>query len=221
MSEIPDSVLPALSEAISAAAVNPAEWPAFLDRFAAATRSNRVSLHKIELSAAPQASYLFSYDTTGTYTESKKRELEQHYAPLNPLVIHGRSILVPGRPGHRLEACSDEIYLKSEFYNDFMRPNDTLQIFGGVLIQTGEAAVLLSASGSHSREPFGDSDLRLLGALMPHLQTTFYLQERLHMTGDRYVRVKAAFETHPDALLLIADGARVLESNHAALINDN
>lgn len=170
----------------------------------------------MELGAAPQARYLFTYDITGTFAESKRQALERHYAAKNPLIIQGRSLLVPGRPGHRLEACSDEVYLKSEFYNDFMRHNDTLQIFGGVLIQTGHAAVMLSGSGSHHREPFGDPELRLLGAVMPHLQTAFYLQDRLRMTEDRLVRLKTAFEISPDALILLAGGARVLELNHAA-----
>lgn len=205
-----------LSEAISAAAADPAAWTIFLELFASATRSNRVSLHRVILDASAKARYIATHDTTGEFGDEKKRELEQYYAPRNPMIIHGRSVLVPGRPGHRLEACSDETYLSSEFYNDFMRPNDTLQIFGGVLIQNGPASVLLSASGSHRREPFGDPELRLLGALMPHLQTAFLMQERLAMLQDRMKRFETAFHATPDAAILVDDDALVLEANESA-----
>jgi hypothetical protein len=195
-----------LSEAIAAAAADPSEWPVFLNFFAGATRSNRMSLHRVKIGERSQARYLFICDRTGTFAESKKEELERHYAPRNPLI----------RPGHRLEACSDETYLKSEFYIDFMRPNDTLQIFGGVIIKTGEASVMLSRSGSHQREPFGDAETRLPGWLMPHLQTAFYLQDRLRVFRDRLRRVKAAFDSTPDAALLIGEGAVVLAANESA-----
>ena len=205
-------ILGRLSEAISAAAADPSLWPVFLERFAAATRSDRMILHREVVAGSRKGQFRFTYGATGTLTE----EYERYYGPRNPILKSGGSVLVPGRAAVRQEACSEATFLSSEYYNDFLRPNDILQVFGSVLAQDGPSVLMISGTGSHAREPFGDEELRLLRTQIPHLQTAIMLQDRLGMAEDRLLRIETAFDSNPDAVLLVDSEAVVLAANRSA-----
>jgi DNA-binding CsgD family transcriptional regulator len=201
-----------LSEAISDAAGDPAAWPLFLEKFATAVGSNSVSLHWEKMDADRRSKFAFRYGLA----PAASAEYERYYGPRNPVVAGAGDLIVPGRGVLRQEACSDKTFLSSEFYNDFLKPNDFLHVLGGTIAIRGPEICIISVLGSHQREAFTAEDKGLLEALIPHMRTALVLHDRLAAAQDRLVRVETAFDMSPDAAVLVDDRAVLLAANESA-----
>jgi DNA-binding CsgD family transcriptional regulator len=200
-----------LSALISTAATSPAEWPGFLQELGRKIGSELVSLHREELGPSRAGAIAFTYGLTGPQTKEY-----EYYAPRNPLFVYGRSILTPGKARIRQEVCSEEIFLRSEYYNDYLRPIDALNICGGAVAIEGSSLFMLSICGSHKRQPFGESELRVIQTLMPHLQTAVLLQHRLGMLNERLQKMQTAFDAVTAPVLLVDASGAILAANASA-----
>ncbi len=205
-------VIAQLSESISDAASDPEAWPVFLERFAERIGSNSISLHWETMDAARRSRFAFRYGLAAEASE----EYERYYGPRNPIVAHAGSLIAPGRGVLRQEACSEEIFRSSEFYNDFLKPSDFLHVLGGTIAMQGPEICMISILGSHKRVAFTEGDKRLLEVLIPHMRTALVLQDRLAAAQQRLLRTEAAFDATPDAAVLVGNGAVVLAANEAA-----
>src|SRR5215471_440164 len=169
-----------LSECLSAAAADPAVWPEFLGRLATAVGSNSVGLHREQFDSSGRGRLAFKYGFTNEF----KAAYERSYGPRNP-VLHSGYSFEPCRSYFREEVCSDEIFLSSEFYDDFLKPHDLFRLFGAIVAPHENAAWVISITGSHQRDTFSTADARLLSALLPQLHTALLLQDRLGMAETR------------------------------------
>lgn len=66
---------------------------------------------------------------------------------------------------------------KTEFYNDYMRPQDKHYILAGHISQASGTQILVGAQRSRSRQPFGATECERFKLLGPHLQQTLCLTE--------------------------------------------
>jgi DNA-binding CsgD family transcriptional regulator len=201
-----------LSGAMSAAATDPTVWPTFLEMLASGMDSNAIGLHWETMDRSRRGSITLKFGLAATFTS----EYERYYAPRNPIIAHAGDLIVPGQVLPRQEVCPDETFRSSEFYNDFLKPNDVLQILGGTIARRGPDVCMISICGSHRRKAFERPEVRLLEALMPQLRTALVLQDRLGMMEQRLQRVEAAFNSVPDAAILVDGKAIVLAANDAA-----
>ena len=154
-----------LSESISAAATDPAEWPEFLEKLASAEGANSIGLHWESMDPLRRGSIALKHGLATTFT----REYEQYYGPRNPIIAGAAGLIVPGRAVFRQEACSERRFLASEFYNDFLKPNDILHILGGTIDQRGKDICMSSICRPHDGPLFGRTEAQLLEALIPHM----------------------------------------------------
>src|SRR5258708_31873530 len=51
-----------------------------------------------------------------------RRSYEEHYVSTNVFFIHGKRQLVPGNICAETGLCPDDVLFRSEFYNDWLRP---------------------------------------------------------------------------------------------------
>jgi hypothetical protein len=90
-----------------------------------------------------------------------------------------KKLLISSGHLHRSEALYPENDLiKTEFYNDFLRPNDLFKGFGISMYNDHRFAFLSVIRSRRAGSP-SEKELRLLSLLTPHLQRAIQLHEHL------------------------------------------
>ncbi len=108
-----------------------------------------------------------------------------------------------------------ETLTRSEYYNDFLRPQDIHSILMIRLALRDSTVSAVNLHRGRSSEQFAGGDLETMRRLHPHLIRAFRLSEQLAM--DRRADRDAAtlFELSSHALFLVDEGGRVLRVNRA------
>jgi DNA-binding CsgD family transcriptional regulator len=112
--------------------------------------------------------------------------------------------------------CDERLYLKSEYYNEFVKPMDLEQALGATLLREGSHTYNLTMFRTYRQAAFDRHELRLLAAVVPHLARAAALFEE-------FAAIRGAADTFREVLHQLTDGVivvdrhgRVLEANHAA-----
>jgi DNA-binding CsgD family transcriptional regulator/PAS domain-containing protein len=193
-----------------AAAEDPAAWPAFLDRFRAATKSQIASIfyqdlgdHRSDVSAAvgfdPRFAQLY----------------QEHYSSKN-VYMQNPAVIFPGSVCDGARMCPTDILLRSEYYNDFLRPMGVLDACGAILFVEDRRTAVVTALRSRRAPRYGDEELRLTRALVPHLQAALRINRRIAVLEQERAALREAADRLPVGVLLVASNGRVVEVNQAA-----
>ncbi|HZU47070.1 MAG TPA: helix-turn-helix transcriptional regulator, partial [Mycobacterium sp.] len=104
----------------------------------------------------------------------------------------------------------------TEFYNDWMRPND----FGDglfVSMTDGQRLSCLIVTSPRRTESFDTPDrVKLMGALIPHLQQAMRTQSKLTALADRTAELASALNAVRHGIVLVGSECWVLDLNAAA-----
>ena len=221
--------------------VDAREWRHFLSAFAGAVDAPAASL-----------SVLDARNHYGTVTASHgidpfwERRFAEYYAGLN-VWFQGTSLFhVPGNVARGEEAIRDAELEKTEFYNDFLRPQNQFYVLGGVLTQEDSVHSLIAVLRSKAGGPIQEAEHALTLELVPHLQTALRLHHRIaglekglgytsdvldHLSGSLIVtdssgrilymnrRAEALLKSN-GGLSAAADGLRASSSNQTAHLRE-
>ena len=145
-------------------------WPEFLDA------SARDSEMLQPFCGILTAKMLAAISSSCRYEQSSLQSLQDYYYDKNPWVP--KKLLIPGGQLHRTESFypEDEL-IKTEFYSDFLRPNNLFKGFGSSLFNDHRFA-FLSIVRSKQAGPPSSRELKLLSSLTPHLQRAMQLHEQ-------------------------------------------
>jgi DNA-binding CsgD family transcriptional regulator len=109
-----------------------------------------------------------------------------------------------------------EIYQRSEFYNDFCRPNDMCHPIGVVLVNEPDARVVFTCGSAKASGEFEPEHLDRLRHIGPHLVRAANVSLRLSRSEiGRHAKTDALDRIGQGVLIVAADGA-VLFANRAA-----
>jgi DNA-binding CsgD family transcriptional regulator len=165
-----------------ASTLDPARWSAFLKAVSRHFRDASTLLWHTDRNF--DRFNMFAYDR---YEEKALTALQAHYHTINPWLP--KKMLVPGGVLHRTEALYPERDLiKTEFYNDWLVPNDLFKGFGISLFNDRRFG-FLSIIRSKKAGPPSNGELRLLELLMPHLQRAIQLHERFQFATPEHAGV--------------------------------
>ena len=140
----------------------------------------------------------------------------QHYAAVNPYFRPIGAAFQPGFVGNGQMLVDDATVLGSEYYNDFMKPQDFYQMGGGPLQHDPEATSMLTLIGSHRRDVFGADDLEFIASLMPQMKAALKAMRRMRELRQQRDSLSAAIESVGFGLAIVAADGRVLVLNRAA-----
>ncbi len=107
------------------------------------------------------------------------KRYDEYYVSRNPWLTPARPLMRPGWIFGGEEMIDDNKLQKTEFYNDFLRPQDQFYVLGGVLTLEASASSFLSAIRSKSGGPIEEEDRSSVRELIPHLQTALRLHQRI------------------------------------------
>ncbi len=181
------------------AAAEPAAWQEVLETLAAQLRAVGPGLflvdrddpdHPFQVASGIDASWQAQYDAHFHRVDLRRQALQARPAGT---VIAGHE-LVP-----------DEVLLRSEFYQDFLRPQGFFHIAVAQVHKRRGRTGVVRLLRPRNAEPFGAEDLALLRALAPHLGRAM----GVHLT---LAEARMRWETLAVTLAHIAVGAVALDA---------
>jgi DNA-binding CsgD family transcriptional regulator len=110
----------------------------------------------------------------------------------------------------------DRTLLRSEFYNDFLRPQGFFHFLGGLPLASDDVMAAVRVVRPRTARAFGRSDVALLQRLMPHLARALRLRRRLAAAAARRDEAVEVLDWFPTGVLLLEAGGRVLAANRIA-----
>jgi DNA-binding CsgD family transcriptional regulator len=212
-----DETVHALINLIYEAACDPTRWPEFLRAFAGAVeaRGTLVYTHNFETMDAstasgecfPNAVIDFDPEFLGTL---------DYYNHVN-VWAQNETLLEPGRPVTGSMLYPERKLPSTEFYADWLRPQDYFHAIGGIVLRDGPYAMKFSALRSRKAGDFNSEEIRLYQVLLPHLARAANIQRRFTFLQSLSNSSLAVLDTVPAAVMLLDASARALHSNAAAI----
>ena len=205
-----DRVLGLIND-IYAAAVDSALWPALLTKLADALHGTTTSLIFCNLDVmrgGTHAAVRCDPDALQSYAE--------HYINIDCFGLKRKDLFRSGQvlPGQML--CPDEEMIKTEYYNDFLRPIDLHHQCCAVIRAQGPSVSVLASMRPKRAGRFGDADLNLLRVLTPHFQRALRIHEKLAEVELKAIGCSCALDRFPIGVLLVGRDGKVLALNRSA-----
>lgn len=195
---------------IYAAAEEPSLWPAFLDRLGSTVRGTVTAFVFDDLRG--HASVAASVRMDPAFS----RLYEEYFSSRNAWAIAAGPRVQTGAVLTSQMILPDAELVRSEYYNGFLRPQDARHLLGTILFREAHSYSQVSVLRPGRREPFSDREVRLMQALMPHLQRAVRIHRRLvHLkTEGRFA--SEALDRAPFGVVLVDSRAHALLVNRAA-----
>lgn len=172
MSISEDTVLGLVGMAYDAA-LDEQKWPSFLEAFASALGcSSAILRSNDDLKKAA------SFHASIGYEPAWQKAYCNHFVELdyynNFMKQHeAGQIISSDRHLNKAELR------KTEYYNDYLRPQDKMHAIGAYLIKQGNNSLVLGAQRGRREGEFGDEEFRLLNILLPHLARAAHVHRKI------------------------------------------
>ncbi len=191
------------------AGADPSRWPVFLTLLADVTHGTSAALYT-------DLSYVSS--NIGSTVEMDPYYLSlytQYYVTLNDLTP--RRLLRPeGWVGTRRMFCSDGEMLHNEYYMDFLRHQGCFHSLTGLIFKQGQQTSNIDVFRPFGQEDFSGEDIKLLRELMPHLQCSLRLHQRIESLEHQLKATEQAMDALPVGIVFLDDSGKVVSINAAA-----
>lgn len=119
-----------------------------------------------------------------------------------------------GRAKLGAELVAESDFLRSEYFFDFARHHERRHVIGGMAGITEATPVLVSRNDRAGA--FDETHIRILQALMPHVQRALELRLRLARDGQTVSLTRAALDTLPVGVAVVDAGLKILFINDSA-----
>jgi len=107
----------------------------------------------------------------------------------------------------------DSELTRSEFYNDFLRPQGYFHIVGAVSLRSESALGVVRALRPRTAQPFGKYEIDLLRRLDPHVSRALRLYQQLARAEACRDETREVLDWFPGGVLLLDAGGRVVAAN--------
>jgi DNA-binding CsgD family transcriptional regulator len=202
------------------AAVDPLLWPVFLKRFAATMRAPNAVLWTHDFSTHG-AEFGDGHSTMSGVVGLDPAFLESyvsHYSEVN-VWTRSETTLPEGVAVNSSMLYPDEELPATEYYNDWLRPQDLRYAIGGIVAKRASLGVKLSALRPARVGEYETRELAFYRLLLPHLQRACALHRKLTVRRSAAASALDALELAPGgAWLFDATGAVVYENRAARSI---
>jgi DNA-binding CsgD family transcriptional regulator len=192
-------------------AADPRHWPLLLEEFAKTFKAESAALVVQDLK-----------DSRGSVVENWGVEplwqsrYAEHYAATNVWTQRAEHLLQPGVPLASERLITDSEMVKTEFYNDFLRPQNSFYGFGGALLREDSVSSFITALRSKKAGPYRAPELLLLAQLMPHLRSALRLRQRIAGLEQQVSQLSSALDHLAQGMIIASQKAQVIFMNRRA-----
>jgi DNA-binding CsgD family transcriptional regulator len=190
------------------AAADPSRWNDFLRLFS-------------ETIHAPSATFLI-HDNARKASASAAvgidpswiKSYQEYFVTINPWLADRpfrRGVTAVGE-----EILSDRELVRTEFYNDFLRPKNWFYSCGVLTAQDGSTTSEISALRSWRTGSFTSNEVALFEYLAPHLQCAVRIHNRIAGLESGLKTATTALDRFPTGIVAVNSDAKVILTNRAA-----
>jgi DNA-binding CsgD family transcriptional regulator/PAS domain-containing protein len=208
---ISDSDLEALIDQAYDAAFDESLWPVFLHRFADALGGRNTALIRYDMASGRNSAVA----CVRTAPEQLRR-YNEHYCQMNPWMRNGSADLAAGMIGIGEMHCTSEELMRTEFYNEWLRPQKLKHSIASLLATSGKSVVVCSTLRTGAAGPFGSEHVDILEALLPHVRRALRTRERVRNVFDARSHALELLDELPQACVLVNREGRPVYVNRAA-----
>jgi DNA-binding CsgD family transcriptional regulator len=140
----------------------------------------------------------------------------ERYDKLNVWFENMRLIARPGCVLTGEQGIRDAELEKTEFYCDYLRPQNLFYSFGGVLTLADSVFSYIAFGRSHQAGPASKEELFAVHELIPHLQTALRLHRHIAGLDAQLAYSSAALDFLPQALAVTDAAGKILHMNRRA-----
>lgn len=200
--------------AVYDAATDAREWPRFLRALADAVSCSAVGLFPMDgQSSTTRVTHAVGHDpdAIARYDAYYGRPDVNAYAMrVTP------AQLVPGTVLRAEAICPDRMLTRSEYWSDWLRPQQLGAGGFGVLTGPGGGLLILSVARDRGLGALTADELAVLTTVVPHLQRAITMQERLERVQAEGDAAIASLDHLPTGVILLDEHARPLLVNRCA-----
>src|SRR5215469_1456005 len=196
------------------AAADPSRWTDFLRRFS-------------ETIHAPSATFLIHNNSLSENNGQKAntftsvgiepawiRSYEEYFVTINPWLADRpfrRGVIAVGE-----QILNDRELVRTEFYNDFLRPKDWFYSCGVLTAQDQSTTSEITAIRSRRAGSFRSNEVALFEYLAPHLQCAVRIHNRIAGLEGGLNAATGALDRLPTGVVAVDSDGNVILTNHAA-----
>jgi DNA-binding CsgD family transcriptional regulator/PAS domain-containing protein len=212
MDEFDPSFVADLVGHVYEAAVDPGHWGEFVTALERVYPESRVTLFG-HADGCPTSSLAARVN----YDENDLRSYADYYIGCSPYIARS-AILPTGRAFHYDMLIGDDELMRTEYYNDYLRPRRLGHYGTGLIIERPHPrrATVLSLADHSNDEDRRTRQLRLLDLLAPHLRRALRLHRTVAAERASAAAAQAAFDHWTHAAVVLDSSARVVTFNLAA-----
>jgi DNA-binding CsgD family transcriptional regulator len=181
-------------------------WPATLDRLADAFGGSATALGRQD--AVTQSGDVILARSEPVFT----RRYSEYYASRNIIYQHARNLPAGTILTERM-VMPKEQFLKSEFYNDFLRPQDVHSSLTIYLLRDRRWSIRIGIGLPRKHDEWTKAQLDFCRMLAPHLQRAVQINLKLGETCVRESGAADALDRLPVGVFLVDSEARPLLVN--------
>jgi DNA-binding CsgD family transcriptional regulator len=199
-----------LVDRIYEAALGEGGWSEILEHLAGAL-GGPTALHAYDLTRGRGTTLLgaaFQPEVTTAYHD--------HYCTVNPWMRESRRSFDDGELVISSEIYPDEQLVRTEFHDDFLRPNDLFYSMGGVLLREQGSVVSFTNLRSRRVGLYRPEERAAFRSLIPHLKRALLLSRRLEAATAGRTLAFELLDRLPYGVVLLDGAGRVLHGNRAA-----
>ncbi|MBI3147078.1 MAG: helix-turn-helix transcriptional regulator [Betaproteobacteria bacterium] len=192
------------------AALHAQRWPQVMERIAAAVDANGAMLRRAQLPGGG-----VNYICTQDYDACWVKAYREHFCKLDPYQRHYD--LLPAGGIRRGELVVDpREHERSEWYNDFAKPQDKIHLVGSTLARDRNGTIQTGFQRGRRAGPFSSDDIKLLERILPHVARAVQMHLRLAEAKHYETLVCAALDRLRVGVILADTAARPFFVNRAA-----
>lgn len=206
-----DQQLLSLIDLVYEAALDPERWPQFLDGFARMVRGTATVVTVDDL-ARRQASIALAVQVD----PAAIRTYETEFVDKNIWQNEGRHLFTPGVVVTGEMTCSRETFLRSEYYNEFLRRIGIFHGLGAVLAPEPGSLGFLASFRPAAEGEFDADTLQQVTRLLPHVQRALQLHRRAGHLEWKTAATLASVDRLGVAFVAVDASGQVLVANRLA-----
>lgn len=173
MSDSEDKALQLIGKAYDAA-LDESKWPSFLEAFATAAGGSSAILRSNDM-----LSRSASFNASVGYDHAWQAAYCDHFVKLD-FYDNVMNQYAPGTIISSSQHVDQKELRKSEYYNDYLCPQDKVYSIGVFLLKDDSHSLVLGTQRGKRADAFGAEELRLMNILVPHVTRAVQVHRKVH-----------------------------------------
>jgi DNA-binding CsgD family transcriptional regulator len=198
------------------AAVMPALWPAFLEQMSDAFNSRGTALYLVDFASnrSTCSSDDLSFIHSVRIAPEAGMSYDRYYSKTNVWLENSRH-LPEGKLITSDQLFSTEDLVKTEWYNDWLKPQGFFHAMVGHVLKQDSLAVRLSIFRD-KQQPFAAAESALFSRLVPHISRSCMIHKKLSEVKSLQATNTELLNRLPSGVILFDERGQAVFTNHAA-----